>query len=401
MLCLPLIQWSTRFLPTTPLHGVHIDRKQPQFSLASFKKSAFQPRFENWFLQNHGLWEPLVRIKNEIDFRLFRQLASQYGTGHSFLAGTDHSIFQSLYLRDFNGHRNAQYRGVLKLARNLKKIQRFMNSRGKAVVVVISPNKLTMYPDLVPAQYRADHSRGVRVIDQFLQAAEQVELDIFHTTPFLQAEDTKDPFPLFALPAAHWNSVATCAVANEILRHAEKQSGNTYHAIDCSSVDVKPAPVGADHDLMDAINILSPELSYRPTPYVEPKRIERNGATEPDVLFVGTSFIWGMLDMFEQAQAYSHRDFYYYANTNHFWNADETDPKRRRGFHGVSYRQLRWEKNVFKKDILIFEANEARLHHIGFKFAPIMVKEIQKRKDPDFKKKRKAAKRQKREQALQ
>lgn len=394
-MALPLLQWSTGLFTPTSLHGVHIDRKEPQLTISTFVKSTFQPRFDLWFLQNHGLWEPLVRAKNEIDFRYFRQLASQYGTGHSFLAGTDRSIFQSLYLRDFNGHRHAPYHGVLKLARNLKKIQRYMNSRGKAVVVVVSPNKLTLYPELVPDRYQANHSKSERVIDQFLKAAEQVDLEVFHTTPLMKSVDEQDPYPLFALPAAHWNSVATCAVAREILQRAEEQTGAVYDSIDCSNVEVKPEPVGVDRDLMDAINIWNPELSYRPTPYVEPERVSVPGSSEPDVLFVGTSFIWGLLDMFEKAPVYTHRDFYYYGNTNHFWNGDETDPAKRRGFHGVNYRALRWEKEVFKKDILIFEANEARLHHIGFKFAPIMVKEIQKRKDPDFKKKRKARKKEK------
>lgn len=383
VLCLPLAQKTFELFPRMRLANVHISHRMPKLTLESFLSGDFQGRFEKWFLQTHGFWGQLVRLNNQLNYQVFQQIDSQYGNGNSFMVGDRYTLFQTRYLRDFNGDIGPKRLLVKKTVQKMKRLSELLEARGKAMIVLISANKLILYPEIVPARYRTPSPNGPRTIELFKEFADKFELPYFETTPFLQSIAHNYDQPFFAKPAAHWNTVAACEVGRELYSRLSEMLQSPIHEIGCGpEIEVKPRPYGEDHDLADVINVWNPDIGFSPTPYVKPTLITREGAIRPSVLYVGTSFVWGLLDVFEPIRAYSEREFFYYGNTNHhaYIPAEGKISKR--------IRQPQRDKRsladiILEKDIVIFEANEARLENVGFSFLDKAIKSLRKQ-DKEF-----------------
>jgi len=130
---------------------------------------------------------------------------------------------------------------------------------------------------------------------------------------------------------------------------------------------------GSDLDLAQLTNLFTTKVFddkeyYYPVTYVK----NEPGAFQPKMIFVGGSFMRTILWYLDKHNFYKERDEYYYysqiykypANTSCEINKNQKD----------YLQQLR--KELLKKDIIILEANEQVLGHVGFGFVEDALKSL-------------------------
>jgi hypothetical protein len=373
ILFLPLLQRNLELFPRKRLINVSFNRKMPLIRWSDIKSGRFQKSFDRWFMQTSGFWGTLATTNNQINYQYFKQISSQYGNGNSFMIGNDYHIFQTSYLRDFNGDNHTDLNKYSKLIKKIKILQDYLEQNGKTLVVITSANKLDLYPEMVPEKYNNPVKR-TRLIEEFRKLATKHNINWVDSKKVLTENKEFKEYRYFAKPAAHWNTIGSCLAAKALTERVSKELNKPMHQVICGpEVELKPRPVGADHDLADVINVWHAKYSFDPTPYIKSKRIKVDNAYSPKMLYIGTSFLWSIFDRLEPIRIYNWRDFYYYGSTNHTSRIPE-EGKAIRKIVRVDYNKLNWDKDVLNHDVIVFEVNEARIQQVGFAFLPNIIK---------------------------
>lgn len=367
LLIFPALQYSFDLFPRKGLTNVTVKRALPKLTFESFSTGQFQKAFDVWVTRNNGFFGYLVRFENQINFSVFCQISATYVS--SVKLGRDNFLFQTVYLDDLNGKSIASDEDLKREVSRLTRLKDFAKSRGKAVLVVITPNKIFHDISIVQDRYlNSNHGVFVRSYDRMVEMLEEAGIDyidgpkLFHG--YTEGRDT----PLFTPTGSHYNSLGACLISREITTRLAASLDRPMRRFDCAGeVTWLEKPRGPDRDLTKMVNLWWPELTFIRTPYVSPRLEEQDEVFRPKVLFIGTSFMWSVFDVLERVGAYSRRFFFYYHNTNYYYYRDRKG-SRKRGKQGVQRSTLDWEKFVFSNDAIVLEANQSVIHSLGFGF---------------------------------
>lgn len=359
LLTLPLLDHTLLPMRKTGLVGIHFPA-EPSLSVASLISGDFQREFEPAFMKKGAIWGYLLKSSNQINFSLFSLAGAGYST--STLVGKNNYLYQRLYVEDINNQNRVKEKRLVKRANRIKLLQDLARDQGKAFLLLISPSKTATYPDLVPNNQRSSNfkheKRNINVMKR--------EFDRLKVNYLDKGEFVKDlPYPIYNRGGSHYTPLVACLVTEEIIRRVESQLGKNLNRIVCKDEVTFPTiPQGVDRDLSNALNLWFPQSSYGDTPTVEISTIVSSSNFRPSVFIVGTSFIWAIRDLMEQAQFYSQSDFFFYASTNYFYR--ERDGKRERGKQEIDKTKLNLQQDIFKHDVILIEANEALVSRLTF-----------------------------------
>ena len=168
------------------------------------------------------------------------------------------------------------------------------------------------------------------------------------------------PFPLFAFTGAHWDDVAACWATQGVVAALESSLKRRLTHLTCEPVIMRDEPREGDLDLAQLCNIWWPGQLIHPTPYPKTKALHADGETRPTAVIIGTSFSWALLRFFDYHKVFKARDFYYYYQTNYSFPSGK--------IRKIDHANLDWEKDVFSRDAVIIEINEAVVWQVGFGF---------------------------------
>ena len=354
----PLIQFVFSPFPKTKIFGLPNIGK-PRLKVASVLDGSFQRRAEQWYLKRGGLYGYMVRASNELTYRVFGQISSNYGS--TVLVGKEHHLYQPMYLNSYNKTAVPAHESLVSRVRAIKKFQDLLTERGIATTLLLSSNFLTLYPELVPAAYR-DPSRQTRKNSYEIMRPlfDTYGVDYIDGHELLQSMKSEYPFRLFQTTASHWNDVAACRVTQLLTQRLDGQLKQTLPTIACEPVVVESEPRTPDLDLLEVTNLLFPKRTYLPAPYVElPDSDKELAADQPRMLFVGTSFCFSVLSQLRRHGITTEfKHFLYYQH----WR----DSKLRSG--QLRSWEVDWEGDVFKNDVIVIEANTANVGVVGFNF---------------------------------
>jgi hypothetical protein len=138
----------------------------------------------------------------------------------------------------------------------------------------------------------------------------------------------------------------------------------------CRPIKVKPFQVGADQDLLDLLNLWDETPYYTETPYPETTVIRDGDEYHPNLLFVGDSFLEGILRFYDWHKIYTERDLYFYYKERKHYPSNSN--------HRIYRSAIKWEEQVFSKDAIVVEINESFIQHAGFSFVPDAIKALEK-----------------------
>ena len=371
----PLSNITFHLIKDRTLNGLALPEHFPTLSFQSFKDESFQKSFEAWAMKRNGIWGWLVAISNQISFSIFDQASNSYKV--QVLKGEEYQLFQPMYLKSFNRIRTAKVSFLSNKVKVIKKLQDKLEQSGVKLIVLISTNAIAQYPELVPNEFvnpaRLQKENSYEIMRPLL---DDFHINYVDAHELLQNLKPQYPFRFFSPTGSHWNEVAACLVSDQVLAKFALLSNSQVPRLICNNYELKPTPQGADVDLLQIANLLFDRDFRISTPYLRnyqtivPPSSQEKDTYRPKMLFVGTSFLFSVIDMLEKHNAATEFPLYFYFRQ--FRNRSEDH------LQTLDTKHIDWQKSVLSKDVIVLEANMSNLGLIGFGFEKALLRYLKK-----------------------
>ena len=339
--------WWTDWLRNVTLRGVQLPAPEIAPSRANVLSARFQNAYAQHYDRNFAGRELLIRFINEVYLRALH-------TAHAEVAvGPGLSLVEPVYVTDYCLLRPDKD-ALRPLAENLRRMQTFCDARGIAFALVITPSKAAVYPEGSPTAWQRRHRPGPRYYDTFLPLLR--ELGIRYVDGHQIALDMKRSatVPVFPLGGVHWGQAPALATVNALLELLSRE-GLGVGPIRNARQAVSRDPQDQDSDMSDLLNTLIPW--HNPVVKVSVPPMPPPPGYRPDMVLVGGSFVWKMLDLLDASRQFSELEFYHYYQAARYCQlegdvhllAEPTPP-------------VDFGREVFAADSLVLEVNEEALH---------------------------------------
>jgi alginate O-acetyltransferase complex protein AlgJ len=333
-------------LTEAALSGVTNPAKTPTFNIKSFFSGTTQTTLEPWLAERMGRPRELyLRFKNGFDFFLGRSDVGISIGRYRFLNGE--SYVDEWCLRNDAEKTKA---AVAPLIAAVISAQKAMQLLHKPFVFLISPSKAAVFPEYLPSWcVPAAHPRAYDLLLSALRSANVTVVDGHEIA--LQTKAT-EKWPPFGRDGAHWNDIGQFHAVRALVAELERQLGHQIGDIELSDVEVDDKPRGAEADAGLIANL--PFTLRPPSPHASFKVLDQQRA--PVGLFVGTSFLWGPLEIMMGQRLLSQVRFYYYFSSIYSYVAG--DPVGHLDGPKAESDIINW---ISHAEFVVLEANEAEL----------------------------------------
>jgi len=373
MLALPLLQSAFRILPRASLAGVELKSARPPLTAGKWFSGEFQKKYEKWLNERIGLRSYFVRTYNQVYFWLFAKLPSAGGT--QIVIGKNGWLYERSYVNIYNHNGRTPKEKLRKIVSELKELQELLKARGKVLLLLLSPSKVELYPEYVPAGIIEPDRRSLKTeYDRILPLLDEYGINYIDAHAIFVEKKASQPYALFSPGGTHWNYYGAGIILGRVLENIEKGLGRKMPGIQCKSVRIDNDPSGSDNDLGDLLNIWFPDSIAGPQ--VHPVFETTPGDCQPSLLFVGDSFSFTLTTIIHAEKLSRRCDVFYYF-------------KRRVGYLGkgvsetISASPVDWEREVLNRDAVIIEINEFFLPEIGFGFVQAAIDGLKALEHPD------------------
>lgn len=368
LVLLPLANDAVGFLPERAPHGIAPAKPALPFSVEALMKRSWQKRLEIRAKKESGLWAPLLSLGNEIFIAIFGQTSAFYNG--SVLYGREGYLFQAAHLGGFN--RSERFRGKKTEARYraFKELQDLLAERGKTLVLVLTPNLIALYPELVPDIFR-DPRREARA-SEYLQTKQLLDrLGVQYVDTFAELEKLKSGSPIrfFTRSGSHWNDLGSCLALQAINSRLQELGGARFREFSCESWRLEKTPRGKDRDLVEIVNLFFPERFYAPAPYVDIQFKEPQPERAPRVLLVGTSYLFALSEHIHDWKLSSDQILYFYYRQ---WRRGG-----QRKFFNLRKPEIDWQA-ILDRDLILINVGVGSPAAAGYGFVEDALRAINK-----------------------
>lgn len=354
----PLVQMNYRFLPEFKLSGVERVRERPSLAPETIASGSFASGFDEWFSSNIGFRGAFVKTDNQLNFSLFREISATAGS--PVVLGKQNTLFEKSYIDAYNNANRLDDEPLRGLAARLARLQALLAERRMAFLVVISPSKARILKERLPDRFVDEVAAAQPTnYDRLVKFLAEAGVNTLDGPRMFEELKGSAPYPLFARGGTHWSYYGSCLVSQQIVLALERQLGGNLRHINCSKVVESPVPKLMDRDLTELVNLWRPEPMRELLGYPKRGKLVSKGEDKPRLLFVGSSFLWTILHYFDKFKAYTERDMFYYYSTNYRHTGEKIKLDR---------AAIDWPAQIFVKNAVILESNEAAVEGIGYGF---------------------------------
>ncbi len=305
-LCLPLIQQNTGFFRIKPLKGVGDPPTWPSFSFTSWVDGSFQEAAEQAIEQRVGFRPLLIRIKNQIEFTLFRK-----ANARGVVVGKKRYLYENDYLR---AHQGGDYPGDWYWKEKFHRaglVRDTLSRLGVNLAVIIEPSKATYYNEYIPNHLQIISSDQHTNYVSILEGCKGQQINLLDLNRHFAKMKDEVPFPLFPKGGIHWSFYGMLTAMDTLLPLVEEWTGKEVPDLILGPLEPIRKLKGMDGDLAELMNVLLdpghppmtyPEVSYRQVP----------DSLKPRVLAISDSFYFNILNAKIPDNTYANTAFWYY-----------------------------------------------------------------------------------------
>ena len=331
------------------LGGVTMPVPVVGFSWRAVASGDFQKSLASQFNEKFAGRSDLIRNTSELWFRLFHETASPSST---VAVGRNDVLFGKAYLREYFLQR-VEKQTLAPWVNNLRRLQDFCLQSGMGFVVLVSPNKVALYPeDAPPAWHRWEDPRP-RGSVQLIELFQEKGISFVDGSALAMHEKlTNKPLaPLFPKGGAHWNSRAALLVGNAVLARFREQN-QAVELIEIVESVISQKPEGEESDFLTLMN-LRLQWTY-PCERVSIKLSPRPEREQLTMAVVGGSFTWELMRQLSKSRQFSEIDSYFYYKRSKICAVDGTLSLVR-----APGTPKDFAREIFAANCLLLEINEA------------------------------------------
>ena len=295
--------------------------------------------------------EALVRCSNEIGLVLLGETP----TDSNIVVGRNGSLLEKPYLSEYYLQRPANEELAV-LASDIGRLQTACKEKGMAFLVLITPSKVSLYPEESPKGWSDRFDQRPRAYGLFLEElrTRQIEYVDGHAITMKAKAKGDQPAPLFPKGGIHWGDHAALLTANAVIDNVVAQ-GVPLHPIKAKfQLLDRPRPGESERDILGLANFARP-WSY-PVSVANVEPTETLTVKRPTAVFVGGSFTQQILYFYRMSRQWSQIDYlFYYKIQKTTFSGDKISGEWR------PTGEVDFDQEVFSADLLVLEVNEQAL----------------------------------------
>jgi hypothetical protein len=359
LLLLPAVQAKFKVVHVAPLGGYDATatpRRHPVLDWAGLKANTYQFSLESYLESGLGFREWFIRLRNQVSYSIFRVARANH-----VVIGRDRVLYEDQPIHAYLGDDFVGKDVVQQRVQRFRVVQDTLAKRGKLLVFVAAPSKASYMPEYLPDSYRnrwPSHSTNYQAYAEAMRAAGVNFLDL--SRAFRQWKDTTS-YPLFPRGGIHWSLYGAALAGDTLLRYLEHQYHHDLRDYHVARGDVTRRPRDNDSDILKAMNLLwqppaylmaYPKVTFRPL---------KPGQQRPNLLLIGDSFNWLLIDPFIKEAFDSKRTRFWYYNSEVAWPEDRPEG------HVVS--ALNRKQQYLSRDIIIVLFTEYNMTNLDGGFS--------------------------------
>jgi alginate O-acetyltransferase complex protein AlgJ len=380
IIVLPFVQKATKAFPSVTLTGREAHVAKADWSLRSLWSGAATRQFEAYFSRKVGFRGVVVKAVNQLNFSVLGKLTGNMGT--PIILGEDHWLYEHEYVRHYVRELGMNDVDRKAFVTSVKQLQDALAARDIPFVLVISPSKAEIYPEHLPEQYRIrdPNKPSNRVYPVMRPELAAAGVSVFDVRLLFEALKPTSEI-LYAKTGTHWNYYGSFLACSRMLQELKETQGLDVVIPQLDSVVFEPG-TGTDTDLLNLLNLLrfgtaDHSLSPYPKVSVSPVAME----SRPNVLVVGDSFSFTLLDSLNLTKAVAEIDLLYYFK-RHFRYPAVDEPGYVQDhvaseIGSIKYDEIDWQRLLLEKDLVILEINEIMLLGRGWGFVDHALRAIE------------------------
>jgi alginate O-acetyltransferase complex protein AlgJ len=242
------------------LRGVTEAASPPIWSLHSFADGSLQKALTSVITDAFPFRPLLIGINNQIRYKLFGQSAA------GVITGENGQLIEKAYLDEYCARNLAAFEPKARdWTMRLKEIQDFYAARGKIFIYLITPSKVAYMPEnFVRALSSCASSERDRagMLPLYGRLLKDAGIHVVDTASLIQGLKGKYEIDLFPAGGVHWNAIGIAAADDAILAEINRQAGSAIAPKLAWKYKVVDRAKGTDRDLLDLLNVLSPNARY-------------------------------------------------------------------------------------------------------------------------------------------
>lgn len=349
---MPLLQSTFLVVKSKSLKGAIVPHSKPKFNFKSWFSGEYQSDFEHYLNDTIGFHADLIRLRNQIDFSLYRKC-------HSF----DVEVGKNGYLiatTHLDAHLGKNYSSTAKIDSNivmLSQLNDTLKKLNKTLLLMFAPSRGAFYLDIAPFWYS---TKKIHESDyeHYLKRLANTSINILdYNSWFLQMKSTAK-HPLFTKCGIHWSTYGATLAGDSLVKLIEKLRGIDLPDLAIQSIELSDSARNNDADLTEALNLIWPlendTMAYPTLNY------NKEGKTKIKSLFIGDSFFFNIGHTKIPEDAFEEYSFWYY-NSSIFSNGQN---------NGKNIRDIKLVDEILKHDVIAIISTEVTLGDFGWGFIP-------------------------------
>lgn len=310
------------------------------------------------FLNDHFGFRPFfIRLKHEIDFRLFRKVHA-----NTVIIGKDNYLFEDGYIHSYYGRNFVGMDEIEKSVHKLKTVDSVFSKMGKVFVTIIAPGKASFYPEYIPDSMKTVYNSRTNYT-AFRDEAMRQGVNLIDFSTYFRSLKNKTPYCLYPKNGVHWSKYAIQLAADSMIKYIEKRSGVRMAHYRWKDVKVEKEKE-EDYDIARGMNLLF-KLSGPDMGYPETETDTTGVSSKLSSAIIADSFYWGIYNI-GFSYLFSSSQFWFY---NHEVYPDYNTSQ-------LLGDQVPIADVIRDRDVIILLATEPNIHSIGWGFIDRVYEEV-------------------------
>lgn len=350
VLWLPFLQMVFYYFETKPLKGYFAVHAKRKLNDSSWFSGCFQKDYEHYINDTIGFHHDLVRLRNQLDFSLFKKCHS-----YDVEIGKNNYVMATTHIDAYLGKKPAPVELLDALMAKLKQLNDTLIKMNKTLIVCLAPNKGRFYKELAPGWYdvtKIGRSNYEWYVDQL--SGSNVKVIDFNAWFLQRKEITK--YPLFTKGGIHWSSYGATLAADSLVKFIEAKRGIDLPDIKFESITVSDSARNTDADISEALNLIWPiKNDFMAYPKLS---FNRSGKAKVKTLFIGDSFFFNIDYTTIPKEVFDDYSFWYYNKEVKSFNQT----------NGKIVDKIYFSGEIYKHDVIVLVSTEINLDNLGWGF---------------------------------
>lgn len=352
LLMMPFFQGGLRMVTTLRLWGDFTNAPDVYFSWNDWWSGTYQQQKNNYFNDQVGFRQDLVRINNQVDYSLFKKLHS-----NSVVLGSNQCLYQKDYINAYYGRDFVGADKILTVLIKLKAVQDTLTKLGKTVILAHAPCKAFFYPDDFPDDLKGPHVAPSNY-QAYVRIADSLGINqIDYNSWFLSMKDRRKEL-LYSKQGIHWTVYGSLLAADSLISYVEKKRNIHMPHIYWTKTDTSSRARETDDDIYKALNLILP-ITRETFTYPDVKFSDDSTKTKPKVIYIGDSFISNFIHDRLMEHTNSDWEYWFYFNVVAYQNSGD-DPATWR--HIEDYD---WMDKIKHTDCILIMYTSHNLFQLG------------------------------------